>query len=227
MSEKKFVLYKHTCPNGKVYIGITCKKPQIRWNYGKGYQKNKHFYNAILKYGWDNIKHEILFDNVSEKDIYSLEQETIAQYKATNRKYGYNKSIGGERAGLGVKLSKERKKRISEMTKGENNPFYHKKHKPEVVEFLKRLNVGRKHTKKELKKMIDNSPLKKKVYQYDTELNLINTYCGKREAIRQTGIDMGQALIGKKHTAGGYIWSYEEIPRTEQQAIVDEIMKGY
>jgi predicted GIY-YIG superfamily endonuclease len=43
MSEKKFVLYKHTCPNGKVYIGITCQKPQIRWNYGKGYQKNKHF----------------------------------------------------------------------------------------------------------------------------------------------------------------------------------------
>lgn len=220
MSDKRFVLYKHTCPNGKIYIGITSKKPEIRWNHGKGYQQNKHFYNAILKYGWDNIKHEILFKNVSEKDIYNLEQKAIAQYKSNNRRYGYNNSIGGENAGLGVKYSKERKKRISIATSGANNPFYNKKHKPEVIDYLKRVNLGRKHTPKEIKKMIDKSPLKKTVYQYDTELNLINTFCSKREAMRKTGIEMGHALTGEKRTAGGYIWSYKEIH-------VDEIMKGY
>lgn len=49
-------LYMHICPNGKKYVGITIQEPNQRWRDGKGYCKNKHFYNAILKYGWDNIQ---------------------------------------------------------------------------------------------------------------------------------------------------------------------------
>ena len=44
-------LYMHICPNGKKYVGITIQEPNQRWRDGKGYYKNKHFYNAILKYG--------------------------------------------------------------------------------------------------------------------------------------------------------------------------------
>ena len=41
---KDFIVYKHTCPNGKVYIGITCQKPQNRWGKdGNGY-KEQLFY---------------------------------------------------------------------------------------------------------------------------------------------------------------------------------------
>lgn len=47
---KDYVVYMHVLPNKKRYIGITCRKPEYRWNYGKGYIENKHFYNAILKY---------------------------------------------------------------------------------------------------------------------------------------------------------------------------------
>jgi hypothetical protein len=36
--------------NGKKYIGITCKKPEIRWANGLGYRKQP-FENAIKKYG--------------------------------------------------------------------------------------------------------------------------------------------------------------------------------
>ena len=54
-----YVVYKHTTPSGKVYIGITGLKPERRWRNGNGYKDNEHFYRAILKYGWDNIKHEI------------------------------------------------------------------------------------------------------------------------------------------------------------------------
>lgn len=35
--------------NGKKYIGITCKKPEIRWANGLGYRKQP-FENAIKKY---------------------------------------------------------------------------------------------------------------------------------------------------------------------------------
>ena len=31
---KSYTVYKHTSPSGKVYIGITCRKPEYRWNHG-------------------------------------------------------------------------------------------------------------------------------------------------------------------------------------------------
>ena len=62
-----YSVYKHTSPNGKVYIGITSRKPEQRWSNGYGYVKNKHFTHAINKYGWENIKHEILFSNLTKE----------------------------------------------------------------------------------------------------------------------------------------------------------------
>lgn len=71
---KKYFLYKHTFPNGKVYIGITSRSdPEQRWLKGRGYQTQTLMYNAIKFYGWDNIKHEILFSNVEESEISILE----------------------------------------------------------------------------------------------------------------------------------------------------------
>ena len=32
-----YIVYRHTSPSGKVYIGITSYKAEIRWNNGKGY----------------------------------------------------------------------------------------------------------------------------------------------------------------------------------------------
>lgn len=45
-----YYVYMHIAPNNKKYIGITKQKPIKRWLYGKGYQKQGYFYNAILKY---------------------------------------------------------------------------------------------------------------------------------------------------------------------------------
>ena len=44
-----YKVYKHTSPNGKVYIGITCNDVRDRWQYGNGYAKQPLFYNAIKK----------------------------------------------------------------------------------------------------------------------------------------------------------------------------------
>ena len=58
----------HICPNGKKYIGITGRKPQYRWNNGKGYLANEYFTNNINKYGRENIKHIILYQNLTKKE---------------------------------------------------------------------------------------------------------------------------------------------------------------
>ena len=61
-----YTVYKHTSPNGKVYIGITCKPTKARWKNGKGYKNNDYFYNAILKYGWENFSHEEKYASAHE-----------------------------------------------------------------------------------------------------------------------------------------------------------------
>ena len=63
-----YTVYKHTAPNGKVYIGITSHSIEGRWRKdGSGYKLNNHFWNAIQKYGWNNFKHEILFENLMKE----------------------------------------------------------------------------------------------------------------------------------------------------------------
>lgn len=94
--EKKFCVYKHTFPNQKIYIGVTCRKPEYRWDNGNGYSKSQRkMYNAIKKYGWENIKHEILFENLTKEEAASKEIELINFYQSTNDKYGYNIEKGG------------------------------------------------------------------------------------------------------------------------------------
>lgn len=96
MSNKEYYVYKHTSPSNKVYIGIT-KNIKQRWGAnGKHYIKNKHFTRAINKYGWNNFKHEILFDNLSINEAKQKEIELIAYYDSTNPSKGYNISLGGD-----------------------------------------------------------------------------------------------------------------------------------
>ena len=93
----KGIIYKHTCPNGKSYIGQTYKKPELRWGKnGKGYQRLKYFYNAIQKYGWENISHDILdeieFNGI--KQLNELEEYYILKYN-TLYPNGYNLQTQG------------------------------------------------------------------------------------------------------------------------------------
>lgn len=58
-----YSVYKHTCPNNKVYIGITSRKPEKRWKNGYGYIDTEIFidYESITKANDDvncNIKED-------------------------------------------------------------------------------------------------------------------------------------------------------------------------
>ena len=115
-----WTVYKHTAPNGKVYIGITEQKPKYRWNNGNGYIENKHFYSAIRKYHWENFKHDILETGLTKEQACAKEFELIAYYDSNNREKGYNKSKGGECSALGIHHSVETRRKISEGNKGKH-----------------------------------------------------------------------------------------------------------
>lgn len=80
-----YVVYKHTTPSGKVYIGITCQDIRKRWKNGKGYELCTAFNRAINKYGWENITHEVLFAGLSKQEAIKKEIELISFYEARNR----------------------------------------------------------------------------------------------------------------------------------------------
>lgn len=98
----KYIVYKHTTPSGKIYIGITRRKAEERWLDGRGYKYNKHFYNAIKKYGWDNIKHEILLKDLQEHEAKEMERFFIQLYKSYDHNFGYNKTLGGDANAINV-----------------------------------------------------------------------------------------------------------------------------
>ena len=92
MSNGKYCVYQHVFPNGKQYIGIT-NNVFRRWKHGEGYVTNKEMYKAIQQYGWENIRHNILADNLTRGEAQKLEKKYIKENDTIN--HGYNKSEGG------------------------------------------------------------------------------------------------------------------------------------
>ena len=149
--EKEYCVYMHMAPNGKKYIGITrCKPRNRRWQNGHGYVTQVKFHNAIKKYGWENFKHVILLDDLTEEEASKAEQKYIEQYKTTDNRYGYIVTSGGE---AGYHLTEEQKRKISNANKGSNNGMYGHQYTDEEKEFFASVWRGRKHSMESRKKM--------------------------------------------------------------------------
>lgn len=123
MIQKKdlYSVYTHTSPSGKVYVGVS-NNPKRRWGtYGAPYLcKSKNgsyaqpcFASAILKYGWDNFKHEILLEEISFSEALYAEKYLIRWYKIHH--ISYNMSDGGEYySGKRKPLSDEHRQKVKE-----------------------------------------------------------------------------------------------------------------
>lgn len=92
-SDHRYLVYKHTGPTGKSYIGITN-------NYDRRCQEHKRrnnlfaFQRALLKYGWDAFEHTVLAEGLTREEACSVEQEYI-QSLNTIVPHGYNQTRGG------------------------------------------------------------------------------------------------------------------------------------
>lgn len=212
-----YTVYKHTSPSGKVYIGVTSLRPKERWSGGAGYVKNKHFYRAIKKYGWENIKHEILFDGLSKEDAFKTEIELIKEYRSNEREFGYNLGTGGEQGAIGSKWSDE--SRENHMKAIWSKPRNHSE------EEKKRISVG-------LKKHYSEHPEKKTYLSIATKeernswdkkrskrilcVETGDIFIGAKSAADWAGIKNRQNIyfccdgVGYHKTAGGYHWEYIE-----------------
>ena len=144
MEENKYIVYKHTSPSGKVYIGMTKQSANGRWKNGLGYKSSPHFWNAIQKYGWENFEHEILFEGLLRDEACAKEKELIALFKSLDPLFGYNQKTGGE---LGSQLNEDSLKKLSNSCKR-----FYKEH-PEVAKRIAAKNKGYRHTDEAKAKM--------------------------------------------------------------------------
>ena len=86
-----YSVYIHIFPNGKKYVGVS-ENINKRWGtFGLPYVKNIEMYKDILKYGWENIKHEIILVTNDSFKARKLENKIIEIFELTNDKNGYNK----------------------------------------------------------------------------------------------------------------------------------------
>ena len=206
ISDKRFCVYKHTCPNGKVYIGITSQLPCQRWARGQGYRENWHFANAIKKYGWDNILHEIVYTDLTQTEAEKIEIQLIQAYNSTNPKNGYNRDPGGK---IKAEVSEETKRKISaahsgrtNYVRGENHPMYGRK--KELCPTYKR-----KHTAEEREKMSANNTRKIPVCCVEDG----TVYDSAETAAKEKGTYRGAILnccrkVPHYNTAGGLHWVF-------------------
>lgn len=87
----------HEFPNGKKYVGITSMDTSDRWGKnGINYREQKIMYRAIKKYGWDNIKHIVLFTELTKLEAFEKEREFIKSLNTMDKQFGYNVLPGGD-----------------------------------------------------------------------------------------------------------------------------------
>lgn len=125
--------------NEKQYIGIATNVGR-RWVEHKCNHGSKLVYQAIKKYGIENLVFDVLYEGCKE-DIQQLEIELIAS-RNTKAPNGYNLTEGGE-GSIGWKHTVETCKKMSQARKGSRNGMFGKTHSKETKEKIKVKMIGR------------------------------------------------------------------------------------
>lgn len=146
----KFLIYKHTSPSGKSYIGQTNDLSKRNWGH-RNSSNCSVFSNAIKKYGWDAFTHEIIAENLTLSESNMLEEKLIKDLN-TLVPNGYNLRTGGDsslhseesktknsRSNMGRIIKQETRDKISATTKG-------KIHSEETRRKLSESLKGRPHS---------------------------------------------------------------------------------
>lgn len=191
-------VYTITClVNNKIYVGIT-NNIRSRWNkhvYDAKHTSKCVIHRAMRKYGCENFSIKIIDDCQSKEKLLELEKYYIIDLKSHVKNGGYNETFGGEAPMLGRNHSNKSKNLTSQKLKGRVSP-----------------NKGNKYSVEMKKKMKESHG--KSVLQIDKLGTIIKSYKTLTAANEETGIavsNISGVCRGKKKTAGGFIWKYEEL----------------
>lgn len=141
--------YTITTPDNMVYVGVSQgKKTENRWQ--PSCYKTTSLQPYIEKYGWENLKHEIVKQCMTKQEAFDLENELIERYGEEGRKI--NKVGSG-----GWTLDKEKKMKYDRDLKRkwntehteehrERSRLYYEEHKNDVDFKNKRRKYREEHS---------------------------------------------------------------------------------
>jgi len=183
--------------NNKCYVGqTTCFRKRVNQHF-RALKNNKHcsiyLQNSFNKHGIDAYYIEVLEivskENICDKEIYWIEY-----YKSYDKELGYNILVNAPSPWYG-KRSKNHCENISRALTGKTLSEEHKLS-------LSIAKIG----------AISNAA--KKVYQYDKDMKLINTFSSMTEASNKTGISISTIFNAIHHNLKKdteYIWLRKEV----------------
>ena len=88
-----YYVYRLYFPCDKVYIGITTDPAQRQKGSGSKYYTNEEMFKDIRKYGWSNIRKDILDIVDTREEALAIERAEIEFHQADNPNWGYNKIL--------------------------------------------------------------------------------------------------------------------------------------
>lgn len=230
-------LYVHIFPkelNGydydKYYVGIT-NNIKRRWRCnGLEYKSKKYnnscFWNAIQKYGWDNIQHEVISNNLSKLEAEKLEEKLITFLKSNYHDFGYNRTKGGEGGnksggvniaqynlqGDFIKIFSSLKEACYDLKCESYNIIASmKKENGQSGGYMWRRVINGEYQLK-IKPYINPKPKTKSVIQYDENWNELRKFNSIKEASEYLNISASNisSICNKKSNlkAAGYHWRF-------------------
>ncbi len=179
--------------NGKCYVGKTVRTIGERRR-DHEYQSESasfYFHNALRKYGFDAFEWKILFDDIDEGELDSMEVATI-KLKRTKAPNGYNLTDGGGGVS-GRRLSAETKEKISKANKG----------KRRTIEFRIKMSEGceGRRLSAETKEKISKAGKGKRLTEEHKEKLRVVLALGRQGRIcsAETRVRISKARKGKSH----------------------------
>ena len=175
--------------NNKLYVGSAVNIKNRFKTHKRLLKNNKHFNNHLQssynKYGIDNFSYDII-EITSIETLLNRESFWINELNANNTKFGYNKRLEVS-SNIGIKLSYETKKRLSES------------------------HMGHKRSDETNKKIIESQY--KVICQFDKEGNFIRKHKSLQEAAKSLNVTYTSSITFclKKRipSALGFLWCYE------------------
>lgn len=240
----------YTFPNGKRYIGKTKRSLSKRQgSFFNGYKHCTLLWNAIQKYGIENIKQEILFENdMTDESASRIEQSCILMFKTNanrfnNPSYGYNLTDGGDglsgwtpneeqyekrveqlrelhRKQIGSHLSEETRRKISESHTGVKRSPMSKETKSKIAVANSRESMS------EITKQRRSAAVKKRVDAIHNETREVLRFDSVEDAakffnVRESSISRWAS--GERHPRNNN-YTFKIYPRTttKRESLVHE-----
>ena len=207
---KRYVIYKHISPSKKYYIGQTCQNCVRRWGTnGRNYLVLNQtggfvysiFANTILKYGWDNFEHLILYSDLTKEEADILEKKLIQEAKELG--LSYNVAEGGTGRESGFHHDLATRESISKSLTGRTLTEEHKQR-------ISNSNKGKRRSQETREKISKSKSSSVAMYSKTGEyIRSFNSLTEAADFLMKTPGHISKCCKGERKSAYGYVWKYE------------------